>query len=293
MQDCEIGVLGVGRMGRGIAASYLRAGLPTGVYDVDPGCMHAMAQQEAELAESPADLARHCPFISIVVRGEDLEAACAGPNGLFAGLQPGSILALHTSTPPAVTKRFAEQAEARGVRVLEAAMTGGVAGAAAGNLTLMCAGDPRLYEDCWPRLRYIAKRRLYLGSLGTAGVCKAIQDVLFGVYHHTSNEMVQLAIAAGVDPDRLIDVLNAKGSVAERWTELWDREGAELVGTKSPTNPRAAVSGFAPWLWALAEELGVDVTTSRETVDRSMALLQEQLRAQEIGEGKRPQQRPG
>jgi 3-hydroxyisobutyrate dehydrogenase-like beta-hydroxyacid dehydrogenase len=265
-------------MGGGIAASYLRAGLPTGVYDIDPGCMRDLAQQDAELAESPADLARHCPFISIVVRGEDLEAASSGPDGLLAGLQPGSMLALHTSTPPAATKRFAEQVEARGARVLEAAMTGGVAGAVAGNLTLMCAGDPRLYEECWPRLRYVAKRRMYLGALGAAGVCKAIQDVLFGIYHHTTNEMLQIAVASGVDPDRLFDVMNAKGSIAERWTELWDRTGAELIGPRSPTNPRAAVIGFAPWLWALADELGVDVTTSRETVDRSTALLQEQLK---------------
>ncbi len=279
MQAWEVGVLGVGRMGGGIATSYLRAGLSTGVYDIDPGRMRAMAQQEAELAESPADLARHCPLISIVVRGEDdLEAASSGPNGLLAGLQPGSVLVLHTSTPPAATQRFAAQAKTRGGRVLEAAMTGGVAGAAAGTLTLMCAGDPGLLEECWPRLRHIAKRRLYLGTLGAAGVCKAIQDVLFGIYHHTTNELLQLAVAAGVDPDRLFDVMIAKGSIAERWTEMWARDGAELVGTRSPTNPRASLSGFAPWLWALAEELGVDVTTSRETVDRSTALLAEQLR---------------
>jgi hypothetical protein len=157
-------------------------------------------------------------------------------------------------------------------------MTGGVGGAAAGTLTLMCGGDPGLLEECWPRLRLIAKRRLYLGGLGAAGVCKAIQDVLFGIYHHTTNELLQLAVATGVDPDRLFDVMIAKGSIAERWTEMWARDGAELVGARSPTNPRAALSGFAPWLWALAEELGVDVTTSRETVGRSLALLDEQLR---------------
>lgn len=279
MQNCDVGVLGVGRMGGGIAATFLRAGLATGVYDVDDHRMREMAQQDAELAESPADLARHCPFISVVVRGEDLNAACFGPDGLLAGLNAGSVLALHTSTPPAATQRLAQEVEARGVRILEVAMTGGVAGAASGNLTLMCAGDPELYEECWPRLRLIAKHRMFLGPLGAAGVCKAIQDVLFGIYHHTTNEMVQLAVAAGVDVDRLFEVMTAKGSVADRWTDLWDRDGAELVGTQSATNPRSAIGGFASWLWPLADELGVDVTTSRETVARSLALQQEQLRA--------------
>ena len=279
MQDCEVGVLGVGRMGGGIAATFLRAGLLTGVYDVDDHRMRDMAQQDAELAASPADLARHCRFISIVVRGDDLDAACYGPDGLLAGLQAGSVLALHTSTPPAVTRRLAMEVEAHGARVLEAAMTGGVAGAATGNLTLMCAGDPGLYEECWPRLRLIAKHRMFLGPLGAAGVCKAVQDVLFGIYHHTTNEMVQLAVAAGVDVDRLFEVMTAKGSVADRWTDLWARDGVELVGTQSATNPRAAMGGFASWLWPLAEELGVDVTTSRETVARSMSVLEAKLRA--------------
>jgi 3-hydroxyisobutyrate dehydrogenase len=241
--------------------------------------MRDMAQQDAELAESPADLAQHCPFISIVVRSDDLDAACLGPDGLLAGLRSGSILALHTSTPPAVTRRLAMEIEAHGARVLEVAMTGGVAGAASGDLTLMCAGDPGLYEECWPRLRLIAKHRMFLGPLGAAGVCKAIQDVLFGIYHHTTNEMVQLAVAAGVDVDRLFEVMTAKGSVADRWTDLWARDGVELVGTQSATNPRAAIGGFASWLWPLAEELGVDVTTSRDTVARSMSLLEAQLRA--------------
>ena len=107
MQNCEVGVLGVGRMGGGLAATFLRAGLPTGVYDVDDHRMRAMAQQDAELAASPADLARHCPFISIVVRSDDLDAACSGPDGLLAGLKAGTILVLHTSTPPAVTRRLA------------------------------------------------------------------------------------------------------------------------------------------------------------------------------------------
>jgi 3-hydroxyisobutyrate dehydrogenase len=266
-------------MGAGIAATFLRAGLSTGVYDVDDDRMRDMAQQEAELAESPADLARHCPFICIVVRADDLGAACSGAAGLVAGLQAGSIVALHTSTPPPVTRRLAQDVDAHGARFLEVAMTGGVAGAASGNLTLMCAGDLALYEECWPWLRLIAKKRMFLGPLGAAGICKAIQDVLFGIYHHTTNEMVQLAVTAGVDVDRLFEVMTAKGSIADRWTDLWARDGVELVGTQSATNPRAAIGGFVSWLWPLAEELGVDVTTSRETVTRSMALHEEQLRA--------------
>jgi 3-hydroxyisobutyrate dehydrogenase-like beta-hydroxyacid dehydrogenase len=267
----------VGHMGKGIASSYLRAGLQTGVYDIDSVRMREMAELDAELAESPADLAEHCDLISVVVRGEDhLEEAAYGPKGLLAGAKPGTVLVIHTSTAPAYSQRLAERAGERGVRVLEAAMTGGIAGASTGALTLMCAGDPALLEECWPRLRHIARRRIFVGKLGAAGVCKAIQDVLFGLHHATTHEMLQLAMAAGVEPDRLFEVMRAKGSIVDRWHEFWTPEGDEMLGGRSQTTPRMPLVGFTPSLWALADELGVDITTSQETAARSMAILAQQ-----------------
>ncbi len=277
MQHCDVGVLGVGHMGKGIAASYLRAGLPTGVYDIDPARMQEMAELDAELAESPADLAEHCDLVSVVVRGEDhLEAAAYGPDGLLARIKPGAVLVIHTSSTPASSRRLGERAAERGARVLEAAMTGGMTGAAAGALTLMFAGDPELVEECWPKLRYIAKRRLYLGKLGAAAVCKAIQDTLFGLHHQTTHEMIQLARAAGVEPDRLMEALCAKGWLLDRWHEYWTPDGEEMLGGRSQTTPRMPLTQFTPWLWHLADELGVDITTSRETAARSISILEKQ-----------------
>jgi 3-hydroxyisobutyrate dehydrogenase len=277
MQNCQVGVLGIGHMGSSIAANYLRAGLTTGVYDLNPVRMQELAELDAELASSPADLAAHCDLISIVVRGEDhLEAAAYGPDGLLAGSRSGSVLVLHSTTPPACTTRLEARAAEHGVRVLEAAMTGGMAGAAAGALTLMFAGDPALVEACWPRLRAIAKRRLYLGPLGAAGVCKAIQDTLFGLHHQTTHEMLGLAVAAGVEPDRLFEALIAKGWLLERWSQFWTADGAEMLGGRSQTTPRMPLAGLTAWLWPLAEELGVDITSSRETAARSIAILDQQ-----------------
>ncbi len=277
MQDCEVGVLGAGHMGRGIAANYLRAGLPTGVYDVEPARMREMAELDAELAESPADLAAHCDLVSIVVRGEDhLETAAYGPDGLLARIRPGTVLVVHTSAQPAYTRRLGERAAEHGARVVEAAMTGGMVGAAAGALTLMFAGDPVVVEEVWSKLRFVAKRRLYLGQLGAAGICKAIQDTLFGLHHQTAHEMVQLAHAAGVDPDRLLEALIAKGWLLERWHEFWTSDGDEMLGGRSQTTPRMPLKQFTPWLWQIADELGVDITTSRETAARSISILETQ-----------------
>jgi 3-hydroxyisobutyrate dehydrogenase-like beta-hydroxyacid dehydrogenase len=275
MQDCRVGVIGVGNMGKGIATNYLRAGYATGVYDVDPTPMRELAVLEAEIADSPADLASHCQLISIVVRGEDhLETAAYGPAGLLEGIRPGSTLVLHTNVPPVHVRRLAERTEERGARVLEATMTGGISAAAAGALTLMLAGDPGLAEECWPTLRAVARRRLYLGPLGAAGLCKAIQDTLFGLHHQTTHEMLQLALAFGVDADRFFESLCAKGWLLERWHEYWAPDGEETIG-RSLTTPRMPLRNFTPWLWALADELGVDITTSRETTAQSLRILDE------------------
>jgi 3-hydroxyisobutyrate dehydrogenase-like beta-hydroxyacid dehydrogenase len=275
MQDCQVGVVGVGNMGKGIATSYLQAGYATGAYDINPAAMHELATLEAEPAESPHDLAAHCPLISIAVRGEEqLEAAAYGPGGLLSGLRPGATLVLHTNVPIAYTHRLAEHAAARNARVLEATMTGGISAAASGSLTLMLAGDAELAEECWPTLRAIARRRLYLGKLGAAGLCKAIQDTLFGLHHQTTHEMLQLALAAGVDADRFFEALCAKGWLLERWHEYWTPDGEETIG-RSLTTPRMPLRTFTPWLWALADELGVDITTSRETTTQSLRVLEQ------------------
>jgi 3-hydroxyisobutyrate dehydrogenase len=277
VQDCPVGVLGVGHMGKGIAASFLGAGLRTGVYDVEPARMREMAELDAELAESPADLAAHCDLISIVIRGEDrLEAAAYGPDGLLSGIKTGAVLVVHTTSAPEYTRRLGERAAEKGARVLEAAMTGGMAGAASGGLTFMFAGDPDLVEECWPRLRFAAKRRLYLGKLGAAGVCKGIQDVLFGLHHQTTHEMLQLARAAGVEPDRFFEAICAKGLLLERWAEFWTPDGDEMLGGRSQTTPRIPLPGLTSWLWELADELGVDITTSKEAAARSISILETQ-----------------
>jgi hypothetical protein len=108
--------------------------------------------------------------------------------------------------------------------------------------------------------------------LGATGVCKAAPDVLFGNYHHTTNEMVRLAVAAGSMSTAFSEVMTAKGSVAGR-----GRRRAR--GYPAATNPQAAMGGFASWLWPIAEVFGAEVTTSRETAARSMVLLEEKLRA--------------
>jgi 3-hydroxyisobutyrate dehydrogenase-like beta-hydroxyacid dehydrogenase len=277
MQECQIGVIGVGHMGNGIAASYLRAGLRTGLYDVNPLRMQEMAELDAELAASPADLAAHCDLISIVIRGEDrLNEAAYGADGLLAGARAGTTLVIHTSANPVCTRELGRRAAEQGVQVIEATMTGGMANAAKGSLTLMFAGDPALVEACWPKLRHAAKRRIYVGALGAAGVCKAIQDTLFGLHHQTTHEMLQLAVAAGVEPDRLFEAVCAKGWLLERWAEFWTPDGAEMLGGRSQTTPRMPLEGFMAWLEPMAAELGVDLTTSKETAARSIGILAKQ-----------------
>jgi 3-hydroxyisobutyrate dehydrogenase-like beta-hydroxyacid dehydrogenase len=275
MQDCHVGVIGVGNMGRGIASSYLRAGHATGVFDISPS---ATADLDAAVASSPAELAAHCNVISIAVRGEDhLEAAAYWPDGLLAGVRTGATLVIHTNVPPDHSRLLAERAAEKGARVIEATMTGGITAAASGSLTLMFAGDPDIVEECWPTLRAIAKRRLYVGRLGAAGVCKGIQDTLFGLHQQTTNEMLQLALAAGVEADRLFEALCAKGWLLERWHEYWTADGVETIG-RSLSTPRMPLETFTPWLWSLADELGVDIPSSKETATRSLAILDQQRR---------------
>jgi len=271
-----MGVIGIGRMGKGIAATYLRAGLSVAVFDVDSAPVQELAALGAEVADSPLDVARNCPIVTVVVRdGPQLAAAAYGPLGLLQGLEPGSTIILHTTVLPVDLHPFADEVTARGARVLEATMTGGVQGAASGGLTLMVGGDPELLDECWSFLRHIARKRIHIGPLGTSGVCKAIQDTLYAVHHQATHEALELAVKAGVSPDRFFEVMHAKGWVVEKWDQHWTSDGTEEKLPAPGGSVRHAPQSLGPLVWAMAEELGVDMEICERAIARSIAIADE------------------
>ena len=141
----RIGFIGLGIMGRGMAANLLRKGFDVHAWNRTAARMDELAAQGAQKAASPAAVARACPIvITCVSDTPDVEAVVLGSEGVREGLQEGGLLVDCSTISPQATIRIAERIRARGAHMLDAPISGGSEGAARGTLSIMVGGDAAL-----------------------------------------------------------------------------------------------------------------------------------------------------
>ncbi|MBA7716626.1 2-hydroxy-3-oxopropionate reductase [subsurface metagenome] len=133
-----IGFIGIGNMGAPMAQNLLKSGYPLGVYDLREKAIGSLAQAGAEKATSPRDLAsRSSVVITMLPASPDVEAVVLGPEGVLEGSKPGDIVIDMSSSYPGSTKMISERLVAKGVRMLDAPVSGGIKGAREGTLAIM------------------------------------------------------------------------------------------------------------------------------------------------------------
>ncbi len=137
-----VGVIGLGSLGEGMARSVLRAGLPLVVCDVRPEATEAY-REEAEVAGSPADLARRADAVIVaVVDDEQVHAVLSGPEGGLAAARPGTVFVVVSTISTECVEAIGAEASAAGVAIVDCGVSGGPAAAASGDLVCMVGGDP-------------------------------------------------------------------------------------------------------------------------------------------------------
>jgi len=177
MAKLRVGVIGLGNMGRPIAANLLRAGFPTTVFDLRPQAMGALQSAGAQAASSPAAVARRSEILFLVVPDSSaVRQVLFGRNGAAGGAAEGSVVVDMTTGDPHHSKPFADRLARRGIAYLDSPMTGGATGARAGRLLLMVGGDRGVYKRCLPVLKRISKRALHVGPVGSGHVMKLVHN---------------------------------------------------------------------------------------------------------------------
>lgn len=139
----------------------------------------------------------------------DVAALLDGPDGLLAGLAAGATLVDCTSGDPATSQRIAAQCAARGVRFLDCPVSGGVAGAEKGELTVMVGGDAATLEAVRPVLEVFGKRIVHCGAIGAGDAVKAVNNALLAIHLWSAAEGLVALRQAGVAPEVALDVINA------------------------------------------------------------------------------------
>jgi 3-hydroxyisobutyrate dehydrogenase len=167
------------------------------------------AHPAARRAATPADAARDADVvITCLPTSREVEALLDGPDGLLAGLTPGAVLVDCTSGDPEGSRRVAARLAERGVGFLDAPVSGGVAGAEKGALTVMVGGDAELLARVRPVLEAFGAKIVHCGAVGAGDAVKAVNNALLAVHLWSAAEGLAALSKAGVDPAVALDVIN-------------------------------------------------------------------------------------
>jgi 3-hydroxyisobutyrate dehydrogenase len=161
------------------------------------------------VAATPAEAARDRDVVvTCLPVSSDVESLLDGPDGLLATLAPGAVLVDCTSGDPATSRRIAARLAERGVGFLDAPVSGGVAGAEQGALTVMVGGDEALLAQVRPVIECFGKRIVHCGAIGAGDALKAVNNALLAMHIWGTAEGLSALEKAGVRSDIALDVIN-------------------------------------------------------------------------------------
>lgn len=248
----KIGFIGLGVMGASMAAHLRRGGFELAVYNRTAASAQPLLDLGATWADSPRQLAESCDaIITIVGYPADVEALYLGDDGLVAHARPGTLLIDMTTSSPALALRIAEAAEARGVSALDAPVSGGDTGAAAGTLSIMVGGDEASFQKAMPLFELMGRDIHLQGGPGAGQHTKMVNQILISSGMIAICEALLYAKKAGLDPRKVLESVS-KGAAAS-WT-LSNRWPQILEGNYKP--------GF--YVKHFIKDMGIALQSARE-----------------------------
>lgn len=208
----NVGFIGLGRMGFPMAANLVKAGFDVTVFDLAPAPLGALRTRGARVATSISELgATNDVVLTMLPSSREVTAVVAGPDGLAAGMRPGSLLVDMSTSDPMVTRSLGETLALRDIAMVDAPVAKGIPAAEAGTLTIMAGGEAKDVERSRPFLAAIGDEIVHCGPLGSGHIVKIVNNLLVGVLVPVCAEALALGVKAGVSADTLMQVVT-KGS---------------------------------------------------------------------------------
>lgn len=254
----KIGFIGLGAMGRPMAANLLRKGFAVVAFDVALAALEQAVRAGAERAGSAAEAAKQADLVvSMLPSSSNVEQAYLGPGGVLEGAAAGRLCIDMSTIEPAVSRAVAARCRERGLRFVDAPVSGGVPRAEDGTLAIMVGGEARDVEEARPVLAAMGSNVIHVGPVGSGEVAKLCNNLIAGVAAVAVSEAFRIAEGFGVDPRVLTEVI-AKSS-GHTWVMEHMHPVPGLV-------PRAASSrDYAPGFTTdlMAKDLGLAVNAAR------------------------------
>ena len=211
----RLGFVGLGNLGRHLAASLLEAGYSLTVNDRDEAAAASLVEAGAVWAASPKEVASSSDTVfTCLPSPKVVEDVLCGDDGVLEGLAVGGTWIDSSTNDRHELLRLAEVAAALGVRTLEAPVTGGVHLAASGQITVMVGGDADVFAEHLPAFEAIGGKVFYIGPLGSASVIKVITNMLAFIHLVAAGEALMLAKQGGLDLAQSFEVIKASSGTS-------------------------------------------------------------------------------
>src|SRR5437762_4130171 len=173
-----IGFIGLGIMGRPMARNLLKAGHPLVVHSRSQAPVDEIVKAGAKAAASPRDVAGRCDvLITMLPNSPDVELVALGKDGIVEGARPGLIFVDMSTISPIVSQTVGRALGAKGVRMLDAPVSGGEKGAIDAALSIMVGGDKPVFDAMLPIFQTMGKTITHLGPLGSGGFTKLANQI--------------------------------------------------------------------------------------------------------------------
>ncbi|MYC62641.1 MAG: NAD(P)-dependent oxidoreductase [Caldilineaceae bacterium SB0661_bin_34] len=205
----KIGFIGLGIMGRGMAANLLAKGFDVTVWNRTARRADGLVEAGAARAESPAAVAQGCPIvITCVSDTPDVEAVVLGPGGVIEGVSSDSLVIDCSTISPQATLEIAKALEAKGASMLDAPISGGSEGAEKGTLSIMVGGRAEDFERARPCLEAMGTTITHVGTQGAGQTVKLVNQILVVGNCVAMCEALLFAQAGGVDLQKTFDAIS-------------------------------------------------------------------------------------
>lgn len=203
-----IGFIGLGIMGRPMARNLIKAGHGLVVHNRSQAAVQELVGLGARAADSPAAVAREAHLVILMLpNSPDVEQVALGPRGLLEGARAGQIVVDMSTISPIVSQKVGAALAAKGVRMLDAPVSGGEKGAIEGILSIMVGGDRAVFDEVLPVFQAMGKTITHLGPLGSGGFTKLANQIIVAVNLTALAEALTLAAKAGLDIELTLKAL--------------------------------------------------------------------------------------
>jgi 2-hydroxy-3-oxopropionate reductase len=219
----KLGFIGLGIMGKPMVKNLLAAGHDVVVYDVIEENVKIAISYGAVAAASSKNVAEQCDkIITMLPNSPHVKTVVMGENGVLEGAKPGTILIDMSSIAPGASQEIEKACAAKGVRMLDAPVSGGEPKAIDGTMSIMVGGEKALFEEVYDILMVMGGSAVYCGDIGAGNTTKLSNQVVVALNIAALAEALMLAKKAGVDPQLVFDAI--KGGLA----------GSTVMNAKAP-----------------------------------------------------------